>query len=92
MSFFKNTNDSNTNAKPTYTDEQKLAFRKKQAGDTIAQLPNIIKLLNGHPKATPAMTKAIKEIGASENSRSEWVDALLSVWDGNAVERDKLNF
>ncbi len=93
MSFFKNTTNTNsTSAKPQYTDEQKLAFRRKTAGDTIAQIGNIIKILNMHPKATPAMTKALKEIGNAGNSRNEFIDALLAVWDENALERDNLSF
>ena len=93
MSFFKPTTTSaNTTAKPEYSDEQKAKFRASKAGDTIAQIGNIIKLLNAHPKATPAMAKALKEIGNAQNSRKEWVDGLLSVWDENNLERDKLTF
>ena len=38
------------------------------------------------------MVKALDEIGASNNSRNEWIDALLEIWDQNTIERDRLNF
>ncbi len=91
MSFFNNQKPQDH--QDGYTDAQKAKFRENKANDVIAQLPNIVKLFNAHPKASPAMTKALKEIGSyNKNSRKEWVDGLMEIWDANVIERDKLSF